>query len=72
GWSAEKVEEELNKRRIVLEFMLNKDIRDFETITKVIHDFQTNPEKVMRWINLDAWSKLGERNRSRTGSAVVT
>ncbi|RLG35694.1 hypothetical protein DRN98_00745, partial [Methanosarcinales archaeon] len=72
GWDREELEEELNKRRIVLEFMFNKGIRDFDTVTKLIHDFQSDPAKVMKWINLDAWSKLATRNRSRAGSAVAT
>jgi len=72
GWNRAELEEELNKRRIVLEFMFNKGIRDFDTVTKLIHDFQTDPAKVMKWINLDAWSKLGARNRNMTGNTVAT
>ncbi len=72
GWSMAELEEEINKRKVVLEFMFNKGIRDFGTITKVIHDFQINPDKVMRWINLDAWSELGDRNRSRLNPDVAT
>lgn len=65
GWSQEVLEEEMNKRQIVLEFMLKKGIRDFNSVTRIIYEFQANPQKVMRWINLEAWGELANRNRER-------
>ena len=51
GWSIKELNEELERRRRVLEFMLEHNIRDFKRVSNIIHTYQTKPDKVMEAIS---------------------
>ncbi|MHC1570066.1 MAG: type II/IV secretion system ATPase subunit [Candidatus Syntropharchaeales archaeon] len=52
AWSRDDMEYELKKRQAVLDYMLENNIREFDTIATIIHAFQTNQEKVMGKLNI--------------------
>ncbi len=47
GWSRKELEEELERRKAVLEFMVEHGIRDYREVANVIHAYQSKPEKVL-------------------------
>jgi flagellar protein FlaI len=51
GWSVRELNEELERRRRVLEFMLNHNIRDFKKVSNIIHTYQTKPDKILEAIS---------------------
>ncbi len=51
GWSVRELNEELERRRRVLEFMLERNIRDFKSVSNIIHTYQTKPDKVLEAIS---------------------
>ncbi|ADB57785.1 type II/IV secretion system ATPase subunit [Archaeoglobus profundus] len=51
GWSRSELEEELERRKAILEFMVEHNIRDFRSVSDIIHTYQTNPEKVLRKVS---------------------
>ena len=48
GWSVSELQEELERRRLILEFMVEHNIRDFREVSNIIHTYQTKPEKVLK------------------------
>ncbi|MDI9643583.1 MAG: secretion system protein E, partial [Archaeoglobales archaeon] len=52
GWSVKELSEELERRKKVLEFMVGHNIRDFKSVTNVIHAYQISPEKAMKLLNI--------------------
>ncbi|AIG97873.1 Type IV secretory pathway, VirB11 component [Archaeoglobus fulgidus DSM 8774] len=51
GWSVRELNEELERRRRVLEFMLEHNVRDFKRVSNIIHTYQTKPDKIMEAIS---------------------
>jgi len=51
GWGALKLGEELENRRRVLEYLVAKDIRGIEEVSKVIRQYHFEPEKVMKMVD---------------------
>ncbi len=51
GWSTRELNEELERRKAVLEFMVEHNIRDFKKVSNIIHTYQSKPEKVMEMIS---------------------
>ncbi len=47
GWSRKELEEELERRKAVLEFMVEHNIRDYREVANIIHAYQSKPEKVL-------------------------
>ncbi|RLI84407.1 MAG: secretion system protein E, partial [Archaeoglobales archaeon] len=47
GWSNAELLQELERRKAVIEFMIEHNIRDFKSVSNVIHAYQTKPEKVL-------------------------
>ncbi len=47
GWNRRELEEELERRKAVLEFMVEHNIRDFKEVSNIIHTYQSKPEKVL-------------------------
>jgi len=47
GWSSSDVQKELERRRQIIEFMIKHNIRDFRSVSNIIHAYQTKPEKVL-------------------------
>jgi len=48
GWSALKLKKELENRRKVLEYMVEKNINGIEEVSKIIRRYHFEPEKVMK------------------------
>ncbi|AGK61454.1 Type IV secretory pathway, VirB11 component [Archaeoglobus sulfaticallidus PM70-1] len=47
GWSNAELQDELKRRRQVLEFMVEHNIRDFKSVSDIIHAYQSRPDKVL-------------------------
>lgn len=52
GWGQDKVNQELYYRRLVLEYMVNNNITDFQEISDIINAYQSTPEKVLKKLKL--------------------
>ncbi|MEM4616965.1 MAG: ATPase, T2SS/T4P/T4SS family, partial [Archaeoglobaceae archaeon] len=52
GWSVKELSEELLRRRKVLEFMVSHNIRDFRSVSNVIHTYQISPERAMKLLDI--------------------
>ncbi len=52
GWSRKELKEELERRKAVLEFMVEHDIRDYREVANIIHAYQSRPEKVLEKMGL--------------------
>jgi flagellar protein FlaI len=50
GWSVKELNEELERRRRVLEFMVSHNVRDFRSVSNIIHTYQNKPSKVLKEI----------------------
>jgi len=53
GWSDEELERELKNREKILQYMTDNNIEEFHTIASIIHGYQSNPEKVLKKLNID-------------------
>ena len=51
GWTDEELERELDKRRRVLQYMLDNDISDYEDVSKIIQSFIIDPDRVLNQID---------------------
>ncbi len=47
GWSAKELDEELERRRKILEYLAEHDIKDYRRVSAVVHAYQSKPEKVL-------------------------
>ncbi|WP_406669907.1 ATPase, T2SS/T4P/T4SS family [Methanolobus sp. ZRKC4] len=52
GWGQDKVNQELHYRQMVLEYMVNNNITDFQEISDIINSYQSTPEKVLKKLKL--------------------
>lgn len=52
GWSSSDIERELERRKQIIEFMIEHNIRDFKSVSNIIHAYQTKPEKVLEKMNI--------------------
>ncbi|MDI9643534.1 MAG: secretion system protein E, partial [Archaeoglobales archaeon] len=50
GWSVKELSEELERRKKVLEFMVGHNIRDFKSVSNIIHTYQSKPSKILKEI----------------------
>ncbi|MCQ4152841.1 MAG: secretion system protein E, partial [Archaeoglobi archaeon] len=50
GWSVTELNQELERRRRVLEFMVSHNIRDFKKVSNIIHTYQSKPSKILKEI----------------------
>ncbi|MBO8180689.1 MAG: hypothetical protein H0Z19_09490, partial [Archaeoglobus sp.] len=48
-----ELNEELERRKRVLEFMLSNGIRMFKDVSAVIHTYQVNPERAMKRLGVE-------------------
>jgi flagellar protein FlaI len=53
GWSKKQLESALERRKQVLQHMVDKDIRDYDSVVTIIKDFQTNQERIMNQLALE-------------------
>jgi flagellar protein FlaI len=60
GWSGDsgKLKEELGDRKAALEYLYNKDIRDYKVVTDIIRAFMLDKEQIMENISKDNKEKL--------------
>ena len=54
GKSLKDVMDEIDKRRIVLEWMLRSNIRGFKEVSEVIRSFYANPEELLKQVEVGA------------------
>jgi flagellar protein FlaI len=47
GFKHEEVMEELNNRRMVIEWMVRNNVRDFKDVVEVIRTYYLNPQQLL-------------------------
>ncbi len=52
GWGQDKVNQELHYRQMVLEYMADNNITDFQEISDIINAYQSTPEKILKKLKL--------------------
>ncbi len=52
GWSAKELEEELERRKKILEYLAEHDIKDYRRVSAVVHGYQSKPEKVLEQLGI--------------------
>jgi len=52
GWSNTELQNELDKRMKVLEYMVNNNIESFKEVSSIIYAYQSNPEKLLKRIGI--------------------
>lgn len=53
GWNDTKLSREIDNRRRILEHMIDNEIFDFKTISSIINEYQSIPDKLMAKLGLD-------------------
>ena len=48
GWSKGEIDNELKKRKTILDYMVRKHIRSYEEVSKLVLDYFSDPERVYR------------------------
>ncbi|MCJ7721980.1 type II/IV secretion system ATPase subunit [Candidatus Bathyarchaeota archaeon] len=48
GYSMKEIDQELEKRKVILDYMVLKHIRSYEDVSKLVLDYFSEPEKVYR------------------------
>ena len=48
GYTNEEIDNELDMRRTILDYMVKKHIRSYEDVSKLVLDYFSDPEKVYR------------------------
>jgi flagellar protein FlaI len=46
-WSEKRLEEELENRKLILEWMLKNNLRDYKEVGKIVSDYDKYPEKLL-------------------------
>jgi len=52
GWSAKELQEELDRRKAILEFMAENNVTSFKEVSNVIYTYQADPDKAMKLLEL--------------------
>jgi len=52
GWSTAQLQNELEQRKKVLEFMVKQNIKDAKSVSNIIHTYQANPKKILEKMNI--------------------
>jgi len=63
GWSPQKLREETQNRHMILEYLLDHDIRDYISISLLVKTYATSPEIVLDAIENDALVDLLQQER---------
>ncbi|MCS7165974.1 MAG: ATPase, T2SS/T4P/T4SS family, partial [Candidatus Calescibacterium sp.] len=53
GWSFKELNEEVERRKKVLEFMVKNGIRSFKDVSRTIHLYQVDPERAMKFLGIE-------------------
>jgi flagellar protein FlaI len=48
GYSHEEIDQELQMRKTILEYMVRKHIRSYEEVSKLVLDYFADPEQIFR------------------------
>ncbi len=48
NWSEKQLTEEIDNRKLVLEWMIEKDIRDYKSFGKIVSDYSKYPEHILK------------------------
>ena len=48
SWTEEQLEEELENRKTILNWMLNKNIRDYKDVGRIVYDYSKYPEELLK------------------------
>jgi len=48
GYSMNEIEAELKKRKVILDYLVRKNIRTYEQVSAIVMDYFSDPEKVYR------------------------
>ncbi len=52
GWSKEQLETAFNRRKNVLQYMMDKNISDYDSVVNIIKEFQTDQEGLLKRLNI--------------------
>ncbi|MFO7967486.1 MAG: type II/IV secretion system ATPase subunit [Archaeoglobaceae archaeon] len=52
GWSSAQLEEELENRRKIIEFMVEQNLNDSNSVSNIVHAYQVNPKKILKKMNI--------------------
>ncbi|APH39072.1 type II/IV secretion system ATPase subunit [Methanohalophilus halophilus] len=63
GWSPKKLQEETHNRHMILEYLLDHDIRDYISISLLVKTYATSPEIVLDAIENDTLIDLLQQER---------
>ena len=53
GWSDSRVKQELENRKKILQWMVKKDLRSYETVGKVVSEYTKDPDAVLKKVKED-------------------
>ena len=53
GWSDEQLKKEIENRKNILEWMMKKDLRNYENVGQIVSEYSKDPEKVMKRVKED-------------------
>ncbi len=53
GWDSNELQEELDRRKAILDYMIENDIANFSEVSNIIYAYQTNPEKTLEKLGIE-------------------
>ena len=62
GWNQEKLEQEMTNRKIILEYMSRKQMRDYVSVSLVVQAYSANPAMVLDAIKSDTLQDMISQN----------
>ena len=57
GYTMDDIDQELKKRKVILDYMVLNNIRTYEDVSKLILDYFSDPEKVYRKASVSVGQK---------------
>lgn len=61
GWSKDRLNEEFENRKRILEYMVEKNITNYKEVSKIVQAYSIDPEGVMRSIEEDSMTTLEQK-----------
>ncbi len=62
GWDSKRLSEEVERRECILNYLQEKDMRDYVSISLVVQAYEANPEDVLEAIGNDTLGSMIEQN----------
>ncbi|MFP3908530.1 MAG: type II/IV secretion system ATPase subunit [Archaeoglobaceae archaeon] len=53
GWGSNELQGELDRRKAILDYMVDNDVVSFGEVSSIIRSYQTNPEKTMEKLGIE-------------------